>query len=69
MPNPLISFLKDEDGQAITEYILLISIVLIGATSLTRIILDALDNAILGFGGQFEKYLKTGRAPPNVWSN
>lgn len=62
-------FLEEEDGQALFEYIFLLSLVLVGATAITRAVIDAIDRAILGFGAKFEQYLKTGRAPPDVWTN
>ena len=65
----LQNFIQNEDGQAVFEYIFLLSLVLVGATALTRAIIDAIDRGILKFGGKFEQYLKTDQAPPNVWTN
>lgn len=62
-------FLRDEEGQALTEYLLILSVSIVGAGALARGILAALDKGILRFGGQLEKDLKTGRAPLNVWKN
>jgi Flp pilus assembly pilin Flp len=63
------AFLKDDDGQAVIEYILLLSMTVIGAGFLARGILNALDNGVLKLGGQLEKDLKTGRAPLSVYQN
>jgi Flp pilus assembly pilin Flp len=63
------SFLKDENGQATVEYILLLSITVVGAASFARVIMSSLDRAVLRLGGQLEKDLKSGRAPLSVWEN
>lgn len=62
-------FLADESGQATTEYILILSVTVVGASALARTVLRALDNGVLKMGAELEKNLKTGRAPVNVWSN
>jgi Flp pilus assembly pilin Flp len=62
-------FLRDDSGQAFTEYLLLLSIAVVGAAALARAIMDVLDKGILKLGGQLEKDLKTGRAPLSVWKN
>lgn len=67
--NRLRNLVQDESGQAITEYILLLSVIVVGAAALTKSILGVLDKGILRLGGQLEKDLKTGRAPLNVWKN
>jgi hypothetical protein len=59
----------DEGGQGTVEYILLLSITVIGAVTFSRAILNTLDKAVLRVGGQMEKDLKSGRAPLNVWEN
>lgn len=60
---------SDQQGQAITEYILILSACVLGAAALARGILGVLDKGILRLGAQLEKDLKTGRAPVNVWKN
>lgn len=60
---------KAQSGQAVLEYIILLSITLTGATLIARGILTSLDDAVLRFGGKLEKNLKTGRAPVGVWKN
>jgi Flp pilus assembly pilin Flp len=62
-------FYRDEEGQAVIEYILLLSATVIGAGLLARGILNALDSGILKLGGALEKDLKTGRAPLSVYQN
>lgn len=62
-------FLSEEDGQGVIEYIILLSVTVIGAGLLARGILKALDGGILKLGGQLEKDLKTGRAPLSVYQN
>ena len=63
------AFLSEEDGQGVIEYILLLSVTVVGAGLLARGILKALDSGILKLGGQLEKDLKTGRAPLSVYQN
>jgi hypothetical protein len=63
------TFLHDENGQGVIEYILLLSVTVIGAGMLARGILKALDSGVLKLGGQLEKDLKTGRAPLSVYQN
>ncbi len=65
----LSALYNDERGQSITEYMLLLSAVVVGAGALARAIMSALDKGILTLGGQLEKDLKTGRAPLSVWKN
>jgi len=61
--------LQDEEGQAVTEYILILSITMFGAAALARALLVAFDNGISHLGSELEKSLKTGRAPKSVWEN
>ena len=62
-------FIRNEEGQALTEYILILSVCVVGASALARGILKVLDQGVLKLGGQLEKDLKTGRAPLNDWKN
>jgi hypothetical protein len=66
---PLKKLWNDEEGQATLEYILILSVTVVGASALARAILKTLDDGILRFGGQLEKDLHTGKAPVNAWSN
>ncbi len=67
--NFLVKFFRDEDGQAVIEYVLILSATLVSAGLLARGILSALDNGVLKLGGVLEKDLKTGRAPLSVYQN
>ncbi len=62
-------FWSDEDGQATVEYILILSVIVFGASQLGRQIIAMLEKGILRLGGDLEKDLKTGRAPLSVWEN
>jgi Flp pilus assembly pilin Flp len=62
-------FIRDESGQAITEYILIMSLALGGAVAITKGLMSTLDKFVLAFGAQLEKDLKAGRAPTSVWTN
>ena len=65
----LRQFLRDESGQGLTEYVLLLSVVVVAAGAMGKALMRALDRGILTFGGQLERHLKTGRAPLSVWKN
>ena len=67
--NFLVKFYRDEGGQAVIEYVLVLSATLVAAGFLARGILSALDSGVLKLGGQLEKDLKTGRAPISVYQN
>ena len=62
-------FLQEEDGQAIVEYVLLLSVVIVGAATIARAIMSALDRGVLRLGGQLEKDLKTGKEKLSAWQN
>ena len=63
------AFFNDESGQAFFEYIFLLSLAVMMAAFFANVVLGAFDDGILKFGSKFEKYLKTGRMPPDVWTN
>lgn len=65
----LARFVRDERGQAVSEYVLILSVCVAGATALMRAILNVLDNGLKSLGAQLEKDLKTGRTPTNVWKD
>lgn len=69
MPKTLLHFLSEEEGQATVEYILLLSVCVVGVTQMVKQLRNALDKGILRLGAQLEQDLKTGRAPLSVWSN
>ena len=60
---------RDEEGQAVTEYILILSACVVGASSLARGLIKMLDTGVLRLGATLERDLKTGRAPLGVWKN
>jgi len=67
--NTVWKFIQDESGQSTTEYILILSVCVIGASQLAKRLLSVLDKGILRLGSQLEEDLKTGRAPLHVWKN
>ncbi len=73
MKRDFCRFLKrlfnEDSGQATVEYILILSVTVVGAIAFGRAVIRALDSGVLTIGGQLEKDLKTGRAPLNVYSN
>lgn len=67
--NLVLRLLREDSGQATTEYILILSAAVTAAVALSRALLTGLNKGILVMGAQLERDLKTGRAPPNVWRN
>ena len=65
----IVSVCADDSGQATTEYVLILSVVLFGAISLAQVVLSTIDQGILTLGAQLEKDLKTGRATLASWTN
>ncbi len=65
----ILSFLRDDSGQATTEYIVLLAAIVIGASAMARQILQTLEQGVLRLGGQLERDLKTGKAPLGIWTN
>jgi Flp pilus assembly pilin Flp len=65
----LARLLADDQGQGTVEYILLLSVVVLGATQIARAIRTAIDQGVMRLGGTLEKDLKTGRSPVSVWKN
>lgn len=63
------ALLQDEEGQAMTEYIIILSVAAIFAGRFGRALVDAFDRGVLYLGVELEKNLKTGRAPLGVWRN
>jgi Flp pilus assembly pilin Flp len=62
-------FLSDESGQAISEYIILLTILAVGVGALAKGILSTMKSGVLVLGGQLEKDLKTGRTTLGVYVN
>ena len=63
------SLLRDENGQATTEYIMILSFAVVGAAAMGRTILGVIDKGILHLGAELERTLKTGRINVRVWTN
>lgn len=62
-------FLRDERGQATTEYILLLSFIGVFSGVFGRRMLKTITDSILKFNTELEKDLKTGRTPLRAWRN
>lgn len=62
-------FAREESGQAVTEYVLLMSVALGSAIVISKGLMAAIDRFTLALGAQLEKDLKAGRAPSAVWRN
>ena len=62
-------FARDDSGQAITEYILLLSFVMVGVVAIMHTLLPMLNTVTMTIGGELEKDLKTGRTPLDIWKN
>lgn len=67
--SPFLRFFSDDSGQAVVEYVLLLSLAVGIATLFLRAVGAALDRGTLRFGGTLERRLKSGRAPLYVWEN
>ena len=65
----ILSLLKDESGQGTVEYILILSVSVVGASQLAKKFLSMLDHVVLLIGAQLERDLKTGRLGPSAWQN
>jgi len=59
---------SNEGGQAIVEYILLLSIVLIGLGLFLQKISTGFDAMTAQRGGALEKQIRTGSAPASLWT-
>ena len=58
-----------ESGQAVVEYLLLVSVIIFVSGAFTRRIIDSLDTSIVVFNGALEKDLRTGRPGAGIWEN
>ena len=65
----LSDFLKDEQAQGTVEYLLILSVVVVGASQIIKQIIQSIDKGVLRLGSDLEKDLKTGRTPVSVWEN
>ncbi len=55
-------------GQAIMEYVLLLSMVLGVVTYTLRLLYGGMDKSTAKYGGIVEKQLRTGSAPASIWT-
>lgn len=60
---------EDESGQAMVEYLLLLSLLFTVSVGFSRRILSSLDSSITVFNATLEKDLRTGRADVRFWEN
>lgn len=69
--NPLNSKNRknNQSGQAVVEYLLILSISIVLSGLLFKGLNSSLDSGIRRFGMQLEKDLKTGRIPSSIWIN
>ena len=66
---PHFKRLRNESGQALIEYMLVLLFAMGMATVLAKISKQAWDKGVLGFGGNLELSLKTGMLPASAWKN
>jgi hypothetical protein len=57
-----------QSGQAIVEYILLLSIVIGMLSVFLAKFTSTFDTATIGLGGKMEVQMRTGRAPATLWT-
>lgn len=63
------AFANREQGQAVLEYLVVLTTALMFAVGIAKVILNQMDKGVLFFGGKLEKQIKTGRLNPDVWEN
>ena len=59
---------KQESGQALTEYILLLSIILVSMSYFLKAISKTIDEMTARQGGMIERQIRTGSAPASLWN-
>ena len=59
---------KKQSGQAILEYILLLSIILGGLTYFLSKVTEGFDATTAKYGAKIERQLRTGKAPASIWT-
>ena len=64
-----LQFALDEQGQGTVEYVLILSVSAVAATTLARKILTTIDAGVLRLGSVLEQDLKTGRLSLSAWGN
>jgi Flp pilus assembly pilin Flp len=60
---------RDESGQSIIEYMLVLFVAVLMAAALAKFSKSAWNQGVLGLGGRLEQAYKTGRAPASAWKN
>ena len=58
---------KNQSGQAMVEYILLLTIVVVGAGFFMQTLSKAIDQMTAAQGGKLERQIRTGSAPASLW--
>lgn len=58
---------KNQSGQAMVEYILLLTIVVVGAGLFLQSLSKAIDQMTAAQGGKLERQIRTGSAPASLW--
>lgn len=59
---------KAQSGQALVEYIILLSIIVSVVAVFMNRVTGAFDVTTARYGGRIEQQLRTGSAPPTVWN-
>jgi hypothetical protein len=65
----LVELWRGEEGQGITEYLLILSFSVATSVLFARLMKAAIDRGVLLLGGELEKDLKTGRTRLGAWKN
>jgi hypothetical protein len=60
---------RNESGQGLVEYLLIVGLIVVAASQVSRKFIYTLDRLVLRVGADLERDLKSGRAPLGVWSN
>jgi len=59
---------KQNSGQAVLEYVLLLAMILGGVGFVVAKLRDGSDKITAVSGAKLEKMLRTGSAPPTIWT-
>lgn len=62
------AFRRGEEGQAVTEYILILAVALTFTVLLSRTIFRSLDRGVLSLGAQLERDLRAGRGSVDAYA-
>ncbi|MFN7685810.1 MAG: hypothetical protein ACK5QT_10420 [Oligoflexia bacterium] len=69
LKNSVCDLIFQEEGQGITEYVLILGFSITLAVLFARGLKTAIERGILVLGGELEKDLKTGRTQLGAWKN